>query len=174
MNRKYTTILAATVALFLAGGATAGDPQDAGAEDANRGDRDKRMAHRGQRESMRPEQMIRRMTHRLDLDETQAEQVRNIVASVKPEFESLREKGQAHRTAMRDLDTEDADYDAKLQDLSAARGELAALSTELRGRIRVDVDAILTPEQREKFAMAAEKGPGQRNRRGNRRPPEAQ
>ena len=163
------------MALFLAGGAIAGDPQDAGAEDANRGDRDKRMEHRGQRGSMRPEQMFRRMTQRLDLDETQAEQVRIIVASAKPEFESLREKGQAHRAAMRGLDTEDADYDEKLQDLSAARGELAALSTELRGRIRAEIHAILTPEQREELAIAAEKGRGpcERNRRGYHRRPEA-
>lgn len=167
MSRKYKTILATMAVLFLAGGAAlAQEPGNSGAESSNDGDRGKRMAHRGQRESMRPEHMIRMMTRRLELDDAQAEQVRNIVSGARPEFDALREKGRANREAMRDLDVEDADYDAKLQNLSIESGELATSSAELRGRIRAEIHAILTPEQREEFKAASERGEsrGQRNR----------
>lgn len=176
MQRKHTTILATFLLTFFAGVSAIADDteRDAGHQGPG-GDMDKRMAHRGQREFMRPEQMIHRMTRRLDLDETQAEQVRSIVSGASAEFESLREKGQANRSAMRDLDVADADYDAKLQDLSRASGELAISSTELRGRIRAEIHAILTPEQREELAVAGDRGrkPGQRNRHDNESRPRA-
>jgi Spy/CpxP family protein refolding chaperone len=130
------------------------------------GDKGKRMANREHRRSMEPERMARMMTRRLDLDEAQAEQVGNIIAAAKPELDSLREKGKANREAMRELKTEDPDYDVNLQNLSANQGELATSASELRGRIRAEVHAVLTPEQREKMEAAGERGRdhGQRNR----------
>jgi len=154
------------VSLLAAGTAVAQDAGQSGMDRDHGGDKGKRMADREHRRSMGPERMASMMTRRLDLDEAQAEQVSNIIAAAKPEFDSLREKGHANREAMRDLNVEDADYDAKLQNLSADQGELATSASELRGRIRAEVHAVLTPEQREKMAAAGERGRdhGQRNR----------
>lgn len=181
MNRKNTTILAAVTALLLAGStAFAQEPENSDAiNDANhghRGDSDKRMPHRGQREGMRPEQMIEMMTRRLDLDETQTEQVKNIVSAAKPEFDALREKGVANREAMRNLDVDDAEYGVKLQNLSAESGNVMASSSELRGRLRAEIHAILTPEQREELKAAPERrqNHARRNHREDRPGPEAQ
>jgi Spy/CpxP family protein refolding chaperone len=169
MNRKYTTILIAVVASFLTCGlAMAQDPQT---DDPGRGGHDggkgRHMEGRGQRRPMDPEQMIRMLNRRLDLDDTQTTQIENIMAGVKPEFDALREKGKANREAKQNLDVDDPDYGVKMQNIAATTGELAATATELRGRIRAEVNAILTPEQQEKLETAAKKGrqKGQRNRR---------
>lgn len=177
MNRRNTTILAAVTALLLASSAAlAQEPEIGDANGGHRGDREKRMSHRGQREGMRPEQMIQMLTRRLELDETQTEQAKNIVSAAKPEFEALREKGAANREAMRNLDVDDADYGVKLQNLSAESGELMAASSELRGRMRAEIHAILTPEQREELKAAPERRQirARRNHGGDRPGPEAQ
>ncbi len=109
------------------------------------------------------------MTRRLELDETQSTQIQNIMAAAKPEFDALHEKGTANREATRGLEIDDPDYGAKLQNLSTTRGELAASSAELRGRIRAEIHAILTPEQREKLASVPERR-RDRDRKHQQRP----
>lgn len=174
MNRMHTTILAAPVALFLACGlATAQVPQTDNPDDAGSQDvKGRRMEHRGPRGRMGPEQMVRMITHRLELDETQTEQLHNIAAGAKPEFDALRAKRIANREATLNLDVDDPDYGVKSQNLAAASGEIAASSAELMSRIRADIHAILTPEQREQLAAAAENGkrhgPGHRRRDGSK------
>jgi|GEM_PF-1879836 len=178
MNRIHTTILAAPIALFLACGLAAAqvpqtdNPGDAGAQDGN----GRRMEHRGPRGRMGPEQMVRMITHRLELDETQTEQLNNIAAGAKPEFDALRDKRVANREATRNLDVDDPDYGVKSQNLAAASGEIAASTAELMSRIRSDIHAILTPEQREQLATAAENGrhhgPGHRRREGSKSDPQ--
>jgi Spy/CpxP family protein refolding chaperone len=160
MNRKYTTILTVAVASLLACGlAAAQTPQTDGPDDTGHdGSKGRRMEHRGRHEQMGSEQMVRMMTRRLDLNETQTEQIHNIMEAAKPEFDALRDRGMANREATRNLDVEDPDYGVKLQDLSAASGELAASAAELRGRVRAEIHAILTPEQREKLEAAPERG----------------
>lgn len=156
MNRKFATILmTGTVALLAAGAAVAQDAGNSGEDRIDIGDRGARMASRGHRQSMRPEHMARMITRRLELDDNQTERVSNIMAGVKPEFDVLRERGTLNHEAMRSLDVDDPDYGAKLQNLSAEQGELAATTAELRGRIRAEIHAILTPEQREKFAATS-------------------
>jgi Spy/CpxP family protein refolding chaperone len=174
MKVKYTTILAAVMALFLAGGPAMG--QDSGSGDSDRGgydgNKDRRMDHRGprgqrgQRGPMEPEQMVRMLSDRLDLDDAQQAQVENIMLGAKPEFDALREKGKANRDAQRNLDPDDPDYGAKMQNVATTSGELAASATQLRGRIQAEINAILTPEQRGKLAEAPNRGRkhGQRHR----------
>lgn len=167
MSRKYTTIFTTMIISLLAMGvALAQDSGDAGAGRNHDGEKRNGMPQRGQRRSMNPERAISMMTRRLDLDNVQTEQVRNIYLAAKPEFDALRESGRSNRMAMRDLDTEDADYDTRKQSLSTEREGITATGKELRERIRAEVDALLTPEQRETFAEAAERGRerGPRNR----------
>ena len=147
MNVKKSAILLASVAIFSLGGAVVAQ-DSAGSDDDNRKERSRWHVRGG----ADPQRMIEMMTRRLDLDETQAQTVANIVESARPEFESLRESGRSQREAMRELQVSDPDYGSKLQNLAAERGELAAASTQLRGRVRAEIHAVLTPEQQQKMA----------------------
>jgi Spy/CpxP family protein refolding chaperone len=111
--------------------------------------------------------MIMRIAERLDLDETQRQEVRNIMEAAKPSFSTLRERSRANREAFLALDVSDPDYGANLQDLSAESGELAAELTLLAGQLRSDVSAVLTDEQRQSLAerMAVFRDRASRTRR---------
>ena len=176
MSRKNTTILATIMISMLAFGAvSAQESGDRSADRNHEGQRGEGKPGRGQRGPMDPERAVQMMTRRLELDETQAQQVRNIYLAAEPELEALRESGRANRMAMRDLNAEDADYDEKKQSLSAERDGVSASADELRARIRSEVDVLLTSEQREKLAAAAERGRerGPRNRNRDRAKHEA-
>jgi Spy/CpxP family protein refolding chaperone len=105
-----------------------------------------------------PEKMIRGITRRLELDEIQVQQVRNIIDATKPEFEAMREQGRENHVARRDLDESDADYAAKRDQVASTKKDLEALSKELRGRMRTEINAVLTPEQQAKFSEAENHG----------------
>lgn len=99
-----------------------------------------------------PDKMIEAMTQHLQLDETQAQSIRNIVSAAKPEMDELRSRAAANREAIAALDTNDADYNAKLQNLSEENGYLASQATQLHGRLRAEINAELTPEQQLELA----------------------
>lgn len=147
MKLKYLTATAATVLLLAV--ATDGFVQE-----RERGD-DKRHGH-GDRSQMRPgdfgdpERMVEMMTRHLELDATQTEAVGNILLAAKPEADALRERATASQAAMRSLDVGAPDYGSQLQNLSTEIGAVTAAATLLHGRLRADVYAVLTPEQREK------------------------
>jgi Spy/CpxP family protein refolding chaperone len=107
-----------------------------------------------------PARMLEMMTRHLDLDDTQAQRVSNILEAAKPQIESLRERGQAARKAMHDLDVDDPGYGDQLQQLSTEIGALTSEATLLHGSVRADVFEVLTPEQR---ARAAEGRKGMRD-----------
>ena len=111
-----------------------------------------------------PARMIERMSRHLDLDETQQQNIRNIIDAARPEFDELRERARTNRKAMRDLDTSNPDYSALLNNLAIENGELVAEGTMLFGRVRSEVDAELTEAQRAELSEAM-----QRNRGGFRR-----
>lgn len=116
-----------------------------------------------------PARMIERMTKHLDLDETQQQTVSNIVEAARPEFEALRDKARENRKAMRELETTDPDYSAKLTNLATENGELMASGTILFGRVRAELAAELTDEQRAKLEARMEEGRKRfRHRRGGR------
>ena len=94
--------------------------------------------------------------------------------ATKPEFETMREQGRANHMARRELDESDADYAVKRDQLANTRQELEASSQELRGRMRTEISAILTPEQQAKFSEAQEqpRRDGRRNRQRDRGPAE--
>ena len=117
-----------------------------------------------------PAHLIERMTRRLNLDEEQQVAVDNILAAAKPEFEALRERGQANREAMRELDPSSADYSALLNNLALESGQIVTDGALLFGRVRGEVHAILTPEQiAEAKAAMAERLERRAERREERR-----
>lgn len=135
-------IAAAAAVLTLAAGLAVAAPQGGKGGHGDWGGQ-----RSGGRMMTNPERIVERITRQVDLDETQEQTIRNILDAAKPEFEALRDRGRNNMTAMRELDPLDADYSAKLDDLSAENGQLVADGTRLIGRVRGEVYAILTAEQ---------------------------
>jgi Spy/CpxP family protein refolding chaperone len=121
-----------------------------------------------------PETMIRGITRRLELDEVQVQQVRNIIVASKLEFEAVREQRRENHMARRDMDESDADYAVKSDQLASTRRDLEASSKELRGRMRTEINALLTPEQQAKFSEVEDhrRRDERRNRPRDRETPE--
>ena len=63
-------------------------------------------------------------------------------------IDALRERGRANRLALRELDTSEADYAVTLDNLAAEHGRLATERIMLMGRVRAQIAAELTEEQR--------------------------
>jgi Spy/CpxP family protein refolding chaperone len=105
-----------------------------------------------------PERLVEHLSRRLDLDDTQQQALANVVNAAAPEMNELRESARANRDAIRELDVNDPDYDAKLSNLAVENGELASTATLLHGRLRAELNALLTPEQRETLASLPKRG----------------
>ena len=112
-----------------------------------------------------PEMMVGRMAERLDLDDTQRESVRSIMEAAKPELKALREKAMANRNALVALDA----GDAEVQNIAIANGEIATEATLLFTRIRGEVHAVWTDEQRAKLVELKGRAGDRKERRENRR-----
>ena len=147
MTRQFTILAALTGLVFVTGPLMA-EPD----RSANNTDHQAQHDERGRgHDAGGPAAAYWRMVDHLGLDEAQAETVRNILDASRPEFEALRARGDANRAAVRSLDVADPGYDSELQALAAESGQLAADFVMLTGRMRQEVAAVLTEEQREKF-----------------------
>ena len=104
-----------------------------------------------------PDMMMERMADHLDLDDTQRAQVQNIMEAARPEFEALREQWRANREALASLDTADPGYSVQLNDIALSNGQLATDGTLLFSRVRSEIHAVLTDEQRDKLARSKER-----------------
>lgn len=104
-----------------------------------------------------PDLMIERMADHLDLDDAQLAQVQNIMQAAKPEFEALREQRRANREALASLDAEAPGYSVQLNDIAVSNGQLATDGTLLFSRVRNEIRAVLTEEQRAKLARSKER-----------------
>lgn len=149
MNKLTIPFIAALAALLLVGTtARAQDNAGAGAQPDRRMER-----HRRDGAEMRgPEEMLSRMTEKLGLDATQEQSVRDLMEAARPQFDSLRDRSRANRDAIRDLDVNDPGYDSTLKELATESGQLATEMTLLHGRLRAEINAVLTPEQRQQLA----------------------
>ncbi len=166
MRRKWTTLITTLALAFIANGSLVAQEQGS----SDRGEKWERGGSMRGARTPDPEKMIDGITRRLELDDVQVQQVRNIIDATKPEFEAMREQGRANYLARRELDESDADYEAKLQQLVGTRQDLQASSKELRSRIRTEINAILTPEQQAKFSEfeGETRRGGRRHRRHSR------
>lgn len=148
--------LALSAALFAVSTAPA-FAAGAGSHDGNNGGKHRMHRGAGMHESAGPERMLRHLTRALELDETQKQQVENIVTAAQPEMESLHARSEANRTRMRDLDVNARDYRAQLGELAAEKGAIVSEQALLYGRLKAEVNAVLTPEQRTELAERADK-----------------
>jgi Spy/CpxP family protein refolding chaperone len=99
-----------------------------------------------------PDRMVEMMSRFLELDELQTESIRNTLSAAQPEIDELRSRARANRAAIAALDPSDKDYGARLSNLAEENGYLATQATELHGRVRAEISAQLTPEQRLELA----------------------
>jgi Spy/CpxP family protein refolding chaperone len=111
------------------------------------------------------DRMIERMANHLDLDEAQQQSMQAILDASKSEIDALRTRRKANREAMQALDSNAPDYSALINNIALENGQLATEGTLLFSRIRNDINAVLTDEQREKLATRRE---NMRKRRGER------
>lgn len=113
-----------------------------------------------------PERMVEHMARRLDMDENQTQVLRNIVTATAPAMREQREAIRSNREAIAALDVSDPDYAAKLDNLAAESGRLAADMTRAHGRLRAEIFTALTPVQREsleqEIATMRDSGRGRR------------
>lgn len=100
--------------------------------------------------------MLERIADRLELSETQREQIRAVHEVYREDVESLMD---TMRVARRDLQTQVAADSFDETSIREASARVAAVSADfavLRGRIHADVHQILTPEQAAKAQVMRE------------------
>ena len=112
-----------------------------------------------------PGMMMGRIAERLDLDEAQRESVDNIMNAAKPEIKALRERAKANHEALRAL----GPADPEVQNIAISNGELATEATLLFARVRGEIDAVLTDEQRAELAELKDRAGDRRGDRKKRR-----
>jgi len=101
--------------------------------------------------------MLEHMADHLDLDDAQREAVQNILEAAKPELEAFRDQLRENRQALMVLDTGDPAYSTEINNIAISNGQLATEGTLLFTRIRNEVNAVLTAEQRDKLARGKER-----------------
>jgi Spy/CpxP family protein refolding chaperone len=109
----------------------------------------------GMHEHGDPERMVKHLSRKLDLDQAQQQQIGNIVLAAQPEIDALRERAEANRKAMHELDVNDSDHDARLGALATEKGAIATEQALLHGKLKSEINAVLTPEQRQELAATA-------------------
>lgn len=90
-----------------------------------------------------------RMAQALNLTDEQQEKMAQVRDKARPEFRKLGRQMRDNRKALFGLDPTAKDYNSKLADLARQQGKLIEQMIVLRGHVRAETDAILTPEQRE-------------------------
>ncbi|MEL6869140.1 MAG: Spy/CpxP family protein refolding chaperone [Pseudomonadota bacterium] len=113
------------------------------------------------------EMRVERMAQKLGLDDTQRDQVTNIMTAAEPEFNALREQRKSNRDRLQAVDADSAE----VQEIAASNGEIATQVTLLKTRVRSEIDAVLTEDQRAELAQMearrAERFDRRRGRRSN-------
>ncbi len=155
-NRTGTTgLLSAITLLSILAYASSAYAED------DRGERE------GKRFGMHGGQTISaRMLERLDLDDMQRQTVNNILEAAKPELDALRDRKRSNSEALSALDPADVNYAVELETISAENGRLANEGTVLQARVRAEVHAVLSDEQRAELERAKN---SRKERGGNRK-----
>lgn len=141
--RKLITTLA--IGTLLAGSLAAAVPVLAHGHDRHCGD-GPRAGHMQRHHD--PQARLEHMIERVGLSTEQRGAVRAIFARHEPEMKALRAKARESRRQLAELGPGD---EAKIQPLAEAQGKTQTELAVLRTQIRIEIDAVLTPEQRERL-----------------------
>jgi len=150
MNKLTTTIL---IAALAAGGIAL-----AGADDGWRGGHEG--AHcKNKHMGMEGHDPMAPMMEGLDLTPEQRAQVDAVVDQAKPALNDLRDKMGENRKQLQALTQADAADEAAIRALADEAGKLKAEMIVQRSRMQVEINKVLTPEQREQWkAMHSDDG----------------
>jgi Spy/CpxP family protein refolding chaperone len=105
---------------------------------------------------MDPEARIERMADMLDLSKEQRDQVRAIVDKSRPQARELRDKLADNRKQLHALVQQGNAKEADVRKLADAQGKLTADLIVQHTKVRSEIQALLTPEQREKLQQRFE------------------
>ena len=94
---------------------------------------------------------IERMTSELGLNETQVKQMRDIEAKYQPKMQALRDQLKANRQKLRDAKHADNIDLGTVKKLARQQADLKVDKTVLRAEMRIDMNKVLTNEQRAKM-----------------------
>lgn len=106
-----------------------------------------------------------RFARKLDLNDEQRKQFREIINAARPEADELADAILANRRALRELGRGTELSEREVQEIADLRGTLVSKMIVLKSRVRGQIYALLTPDQRERF----EKMKNRKKRHGHRR-----
>jgi len=96
---------------------------------------------------------MQRMAQDLNLTDTQKQEIKQIRDDARSTMKAMREAMMANRDAIQKLDPADNGYTAKVDKLAAEKGALVEGMMKEHARVRSEISAILTPEQRARQAQ---------------------
>jgi Spy/CpxP family protein refolding chaperone len=103
--------------------------------------------HRG----MDADSYIDRMAQRLDLTTEQRDKVRALVDKARPQTRALRDKMSENRKQLHALAVQGTAKESEVRKLADSQGKLIADMIVQRSKLRSEISAVLTPEQREQL-----------------------
>ncbi len=110
--------------------------------------------------------MLDRMADELGLSDAQRQTIRGLFEAARPAMQANRDEMRKNAELLRNAEPGDKDYQAVVERVSRASGELASRAVGDGAQLRARVWAVLTPEQRVK---AKEMGNKMRDRMAERR-----
>lgn len=108
-----------------------------------------------------------RFARKLDLNDEQRKQYREVIDAARPEADELADATLANRHALRELGKGTALSEGEIQEIADLRGRLVSRMIVLKARVHAQIHALLTPDQRERFEklQSRRKGHGHRRHR---------
>ena len=88
---------------------------------------------------------------KLELNDEQRKRYREILNAARPEADDLADAMLANRRALRELQKGTELLESEVQEIADLRGQLVSRMIVLKTRVRSQINALLTPEQRERF-----------------------
>ena len=113
---------------------------------------------------------LERMTKILDLSEMQQASIKKVLATEQEKTAALHEKKRENRQQLRQAETTKPFDENAVRILAEQRGAIETELTIARARAHSQIDALLTPEQRELAAkLRSERGEKHKGRKGGHR-----
>lgn len=114
------------------------------------------------------QQRYERMADKLDLNDEQRQQLKQIHRKARPQKLELKDAMQDNREALRKLDPESSQFDTQVAELARQQGELVTQKIIQHNQVRASVFAILTAEQREMAKKMKRNHSGERGKHGGK------
>jgi len=152
MKKSIKILLIATAIVgSVAAGLAYAMPSGSG-EHCMHGGRGMGFGHRG----MDSESHVDRMAERLELTKEQRDKVRAIVDKTRPQTRELRDKLSENRKQLQTLTQQGTAKEREIRKLADNQGKLIADMIVQRSKEKGEINAVLTPEQREKMQQRFE------------------